>query len=168
MRGWASSEAGDGIDGGSGAGVDEDAVGAQGARASGAEVDLDGVGVEQASEAHDDFGAALFEVVEMHLVEAVNHFSLASSDGGHVDVPFAVVDAELGAALKVRGYLGAVDDVLGWKTGDVGAGSADGVLFDGGDTLALRAEMPGHEFACFSRADDDGVVLLRGGQRRPP
>ena len=161
-------EAGDGIDGGTGAGVNEDLWRGECAGASGVEVDLDGVDVEEAAETFDDFGAALFEIAEVDLVEAVDHFLATGTNFCHVDVPCVVDDAELRAALEEGRDFGAVDDVLGGKAGYVGAGSADLVLFDGGDTLALRAEMPGDEFSCFSGADDDGVVLFGCGQRKPP
>jgi hypothetical protein len=99
----------------------------------------------------------------VHFVEVVDHFALAGANTGHVDVPLAVDDAELGAALKVRGYLGTVDDVLAGQTGDVGTGSAHGFLFYNDGVGAVRGEMPGEVFACFAAADDDCVVLLWDG-----
>jgi len=71
------------------------------------------------------------------LGESFDHLSFVSANGGHVDVPFIVNHAELCAALEVRGDLGAVDDVFTGQAGDVGAGSADGVLLDGDDAATL-------------------------------
>jgi len=56
-------EAGDGVDGRAGAGVDEDLVGGEDAGATGVEVDLDGFGADEFAKAHRKFCAVLFEVV---------------------------------------------------------------------------------------------------------
>ena len=102
-------------------------------------------------------------VGEVHVTKTVDHALAASADGFHVDVPFSVDDAELCAALEEGGDLGGVDDVLAGEAGDVGAGSAETLVFDVGNFFALEAEMPGEIFAAFSAANDDCVVLFRGG-----
>ena len=162
-HGGGVGEARDGVDGGTGAGVEEDVVGAQGAGATGVEGDFDGLFRDEATEAHDDLGFGFRVVGEVRLAEAVDHALAAGAHGFHVDVPVAVDDAELCAALEEGGDLGGVDDVLAGKAGDVGAGSAYTLVFDIGDLLALRAEMPGEVFAAFSAADDDCVVLFGCG-----
>jgi hypothetical protein len=88
------------------------------------EGNFDGVGVEEGAEAHDEFGFAFGEVVEVGLEETFDHFALALADNGHVDVPFAVDDAELISAAEEVGDLGGVDDVFAGEAGNVGAGSA--------------------------------------------
>ena len=163
VSGLGFDEAGNGFDGGAGAGVDEDAVGAEGAGTASVEGDFNGLLCDEAAEAHDDLGVALGEVGEVDLHVVVDQLLAAGVDAGHIDVPVAVDDAELGAALEVLSDFGAVDDVLAGKAGDVGTGSADALVLDGDDALSLRAEGPRHVFACFSAADDDCVVLFRGG-----
>ena len=61
----------------------------------------------------------------MHFDQSIDHLPLAVADGGHVDLPVAVGDPELGAAAEIVGDLGAVDDVLARQAGDVGARPAD-------------------------------------------
>jgi len=156
-------EAGDGVDGGAGAGVQEDEVGAEGAGATGVEGDFDGLVGDEAAEAHDDLGVRLCVVGEVHVAETVDHALTAGADGLHVDVPFAVDDAELCAALEEGGHLRGMDNVFAGKTGDVWTGSAYALVFDVGDLFALGAEVPGEIFSAFSAADDDCVVLFWGG-----
>ena len=67
VSGMDFDEAGDGVDGGAGAGVEEDLVGAEGARATGVEGYFDGLVGDEAAEAHDDLGMAFCEVGEVHL-----------------------------------------------------------------------------------------------------
>ena len=104
----------------------------------------------------------------MRVAEAVDHELTASADAGHIDVPVAVDDAELGAALEEGGDFGGVDDVFAGEAGDVGTGSTDTFVFDVGDVLALRAEGPGEIFSCLSAADDECVVLFWGGHMNLP
>ena len=131
-------QAGDGIDGGAGAGIDEDLFGSEGEGAAGVEVDLDGFGADEFAKAHCKLCAVLFEVVEVDLGESFDHLSFVGANGGHVDVPFTVNHAELRAALEVRGDLGAVDNVFAGQAGHVGTGSADGILLDGDDAATMR------------------------------
>ena len=101
----------------------------------------------------------------VYLMKAIDHLSLVGADGIHIDAPVAVDDAELRAALKVRRYFGAMDDVFAGQAGNIGTGSAHNVLFDDDGATAVRGEMPGHVFTSFAAADNDCVVLLRGLHR---
>ena len=123
-HGRGFGEAGDGIDGGVRAGVEEDTVGAEGAGATCVECDFDGFFSDEAAEAHDDLGVAFGVVAEVHVAKAVDHALAAGADPHHIDVPVAVDDAELGAVLEERGDFGGVDDVFAGQAGDVGAGAA--------------------------------------------
>ena len=105
-------QAGDGIKGGAGAGVDEDPVGTEGTGSAGEEINLNGLFPDKMTEALDDLCAALLEVGEVQLVEAIDHLPAAGVDASHIDVPVAMNHAELGASLKEGGYLGAMDNVL--------------------------------------------------------
>jgi hypothetical protein len=71
--------------------------------------------------AHHELGAALPVLLEMERDQAVDHRTLAVADGGHVDLPAARGNPELGAAAEVVADLGAVDHVLAREAGDVGA-----------------------------------------------
>ncbi len=135
-------EARNGVDGGAGACVEEDAVGAEGAGATGVEGDFDGFFGNEAAEAHDYFGVAFGVVAEVHVAEAVDHELAAGADAGHIDVPVAVDDAELGAALEEGGDFGGVDDVFAGEAGDVGTGSTEALVFYVSDLMALRAKVP--------------------------
>jgi hypothetical protein len=135
-------EAGNGFDGSAGAGGEEDAVGTQGARAAVVQGDFNSLFGDEAAEAHHDLGMAFGVVGEVDLQIAVDQLLAAGVDACHIDAPAAVDHAELGAALEILSYLGAVDDVLAWQAGDVGAGSADALVLDVDDALPLRPEGP--------------------------
>ena len=162
-EGGRFGEARDGVDGGAGASVEEDVVRAQGARTTSVEGDFDGLVGDEATKAHDDLGVGLCVIGEMHVAEAVDHALTTGADGLHVNVPFAVDDAELCAALEEGSDLCRVNDVFTRQAGDVGAGSADAFVFDVCYLLALGTKVPGEVLSAFSAAYNDCVVLFWGG-----
>lgn len=70
-------------------------------------------------------------------------------------------DSELVAPPKVRGNLGAVDDIFAGKASDVGTGAADILSLDDGDVLSLFGQRPSNVLGSFAAAQDYDVVLLR-------
>ena len=134
-EGGSLGEAGNRFDGGAGAGIDKDVVGAEGAGTAGVEGDFDGLLRDEAAEAHHNLSMAFGVVGEMNLQVAIDQLLAMGVDAGHIDVPVAVDHAELRATAEVLSNFGAVDYVLAGKAGDVGAGPADALVFDVDDVL---------------------------------
>ena len=107
------------------------------------------------------FRAAVLEIGEVHVDEAVDHFAFALAHAGHVDPPIVLGDAEFLAAAKIIRHLGAVDDVLARQTGDVGAGTADIFPLNHRHARALFGQRPGDVFAGFAAAEHQDVKSLR-------
>ena len=118
-------EAGGVIDPGTRPGVDHDGLAAERPGPARVERDLDGLRRDEASVAHDELRAALPVLFEMDRDQPVHHFPLAVADGGHLDLPVAGGDPELGAPAEIAGDLRAVDHVLAREARDVGAGPPD-------------------------------------------
>ena len=137
-------------------------------RAAGVQRDLDGLRRDETPAPHDELRAALPVLLQVHLDQAVHHLPLAVADGGHVDLPVAAGDPELGAPAEVVGDLGAVDDVLARQAGDVGAGPADVPPLDDRHAPSPRGQRPGEELAGRPAAQDDHVVIFRMRHDLPP
>jgi hypothetical protein len=101
-------------------------------------------------------------------MKTVDHPLPSRADARHIDVPVAMDDAKLCAALKKGGDLSGVDDILAGEARYVRAGSAKAFVLDISDTLSLCSKVPGEEFTAFSTADDDGIVLFRGSHGESP
>ena len=153
-------EAGGVVDPGTRPGVDDDGLAAERPGPARVERDLDRLRRDEAPVAHDELRAALPVLRQVHLDQSVDHLPLAVADGGHVDLPVAAGDPELGAAAEIVGDLGAVDDVLARQAGDVGARPADIPPLDDRRALPLRGQRPGQELAGRPAAQDDHVVFL--------
>ena len=106
-------------------GVDDDGLTAERPGPARVERHLDRHRRDESPLAHDELRAAFPVLREVHFDQSIDHPPLAVADGGHVDLPVAVGDPELGAAAEIVGDLGAVDDVLARQAGDVGARPAD-------------------------------------------
>src|SRR6266852_4921544 len=97
----------------------------------------------------------------MHLDQPGDHLALALTHGWHIDFPVILGDSEFLASPEVRGYFGAMDDVLAWKTGDVGAGTSDIFSLNDGGLHPLFGQGPGDEFAGRPAAQHEEVVFFR-------
>ncbi len=98
-------EAGGVIDPGTRPGVDHDGLAAERPGPARVERDLDGLRRDEASVAHDELRAALPVLLEMDRDQPVHHLPLAVADGGHLDLPVAGGDPELGAPAEIAGDL---------------------------------------------------------------
>ena len=97
----------------------------------------------------------------MHVDQAGHHFTLAITDSRHVDADIVLADSELHAAKEVGSDLGAVNNILARKAGNVGAGATDPFSLDDKGFLSLLGQGPGDELAGLSAAEDDEVVVFR-------
>src|SRR5271165_857734 len=86
---------------------------------------LDRLWRHEARFAHNQLGAAVFEFIEVHLDEAVDHLALARADGGHVDRNGTGHNPELRRVTRQIRDLSAVNNVLAWQACDVWARAAD-------------------------------------------
>src|SRR6516225_7810057 len=82
--------------------------------------DLDRFGPDKASGPDKQLRSARLETREMHLHHSVNHLALAIAHTRHADLSIILGDSEFSASPKVRGNLGAMDDIFARHTGDVG------------------------------------------------
>ena len=118
-------------------------------------LDFKGLWTHEIPSAHDQFRAALLVIVEMNIDEVLNHLALAFTDRCHIDVNILFADAELLAAIKQRGDLGAVDDVLARQASDVRARAAHIFALDYDHVLSLLGRGPGDELSAGTAAQDD-------------
>src|SRR5262249_50072316 len=102
-------EAGGVIDPGARPGVDHDGLAVERRGPAPVERDLDGLRRHEAPVAHDELRAALAVLLEMERDQPVDHLPLAVANGGHLDLPVAGSNPELGAPAEVAGDLRAVD-----------------------------------------------------------
>ena len=124
---------------------------------------FDGFRANEASCAHHQFRAALGEVVVAKNVDNVHHhLALALTHGGHVDANILFADAEFVAAIKERGNLGAVDDVLAGQARDVRARTGHVFALDRNHALSLLCECPGKNFAAGAAAQHEEIVFFHG------
>jgi hypothetical protein len=93
--------------------------------------------------------------------QARDHFPFSFPNSGHVDGEAGGADSKLFASLDVRRHLGAVNDVLAWQAGNIGAGSANILAFNYRHALPLLCKRPSKILRTFSTAQDDEVVILR-------
>ena len=98
-------EAGGVVDPGTRPGVDDDGPAAERPGPARRERDLDRLRRDESPLAHDELRAALPVLLEVHLDQPVDHPPLAVADGGHVDLPVAGGDPELGAPAEIVGDL---------------------------------------------------------------
>ena len=134
-EGLCVGEAGDGVDGGAGAGADDEGVGGEGAGFAVGEGEEHGFGGDEAAFAEEEIDVGLGETVLVHLDEAVDHGAFAVADGAHVDGGVGGGEAVGGEFAGEFGDGGGVNDVFGGEAGDVGAGAADVFAFDEGGFL---------------------------------
>src|SRR5260370_2213193 len=97
----------------------------------------------------------------MHLDQPGDHFTLALTHGWHIDFPVVLGDSEFLASAEVRGDFGTMDDILAWKTGDVGARTSDIFSLDDGSLHPLLRQCPGDVFAGFAATQPEEIVSFR-------
>ena len=71
----------------------------------GVQRDLDGLRRHETPAPHDELRAAAAKFLEVHLHQPVHHLPLAVADGGHVDLPVAAGDPELGSPAEIARHL---------------------------------------------------------------
>ena len=89
------------VDPGTRPGVDDDGLAAERPGPARVERDLDRLRRDEAPLAHDELRAALPVLLEVDRDQPVHHLPLAVADGGHVDLPVAGGDPELGAPAEI-------------------------------------------------------------------
>lgn len=85
--------------------VDHNGLAMQGANPAVTEGHLDRFRRHEAAVPHDEFRAARPVLVEVHRDQPVDHLAFAVADPGHLDLPVARGDPELGAPPEIRGDL---------------------------------------------------------------
>ena len=90
------------------------------------------------------------------------NLALALTHGCHVDVNILFADAEFVAAIKERGNLGAVDDVLAGQARDVRARTGHIFALDHNHALSLLGECPGKNFAAGAAAQHEEIAFFHG------
>src|SRR6516162_3845661 len=134
--------------------ADDDFVSPKDTRSAIVKCNLKGFGSYEACGSHDQLRSARFEVGKMHVHQTVDHLALAIAYRRHVDLETVFGDSELVAPPKVRGNLGAVDDIFAGKASDVGTGAADILSLDDGDVLSLFGQRPSNVLGSFAAAQD--------------
>ena len=114
-------EARDRVDPGTGAGADHDHLAAEGPRPAVGSHDLDRPRPDEATLSHDQLRAALPIKLMIPDDHAVDHLPLSVLDGGHLDLPIARHDPELGTPAEEVGDLRAVDQVFAREARDARA-----------------------------------------------
>ena len=163
VSGFASARSRNRLERGPRAGIDDDILAAKRARPAVVQLGFDGLGADETPRAHDQFRAALLVIVEMNIDEVLDHLALAFAHRRHVDADILLADAELLAAKKERGDLGAVDDVFARQAGDVRARAAHIFALDDDDALSLLRGGPGDQFSAGAAAEDDEIIFFRIG-----
>src|ERR1700730_11657321 len=135
-----------------GAGADNDVVSTQDAGFPVRQLDLDGFWSDEMPGAHDNFGAARFEVIQVQGDQVIDHLAFSIANARHMDLTIVLGDPELRASPEIRGHLGAVNDILAWETGDVRARASDVFSFNDNRALFLLGPCPGDGFASFAAA----------------
>ena len=146
--------------------IDDDILAAKRARPAVGQLNLDGLGGDETPRTHNQFRAALPVMVEMDVDKVLDHLALAFAHRRHVDADIVFADAELLAAIKERGDLGAVDDVLAGQARDVGARAAHIFALDHHDALSLLGGSPGNQFSAGAAAEHDEIIFFRMGAGR--
>ena len=104
-----------------GAGADNHVVPAQDAGFPVRQFDLDGFWSDETPGAHDNPGAARFEVFQVQVDQIIDHLAFSIANARHMDLSIVLGDPELRASPEIRSHLGAVNDILARETGDVWA-----------------------------------------------
>ena len=121
---------------------------------------FDGSGAGKAGFAHNELGAAALVLAEMHIDEPVDHFPLAASDAGHIGAHLSCHHTQAGLWVDEGDSLGAVNDVLAGKTGNIRARAADHRPFDHDRRLAAPRQGPGHELPTDAAADHQVLIVF--------
>src|ERR1700676_1300200 len=135
-----------------GAGADNDVFSTQDTGFPVRQLDLDGFWSDEMPGAHDNFGSARFEVIQVQGDQIIDHLAFSIANARHMDLRIVLGDPELPASPEIRSHLGAVNDILAWETGDVRARASDVFSFDNNRALSLLSQCPGEVFACFAAA----------------
>ena len=143
--------------------IDDNIFATESAGPAGGQLGFDGLGTNEASCAHHQFRAALLVVIEVNVDQAPHHLALSLAHGSHVDLNVLFADSELGAAVKERGSLGAVDDILARQARDVWARAAHIFSLDHHYALSLLSGGPGNKFTAGTAAEDDEIIFFRIG-----
>src|SRR3954451_23660533 len=114
-------EARDRVDPATGAGADHDHLAAEGPRPAVGSHDLDRPRPDEAALSHDQLRAVLPIQLMIPDDHAVDHLPLSVLDGGHLDLPIALDDPELGTPAEEVGDLRAVDQVFAREASDARA-----------------------------------------------
>ena len=126
-----------------------------------------GSGADESTMAHDQVHAGGFISSDMDLDKVFNHRLFASQHSLHVRPNRAGLQSKRSPTCGERFHLGAMDDVLTWKTGNVRAGAADKLPFDNGGAQASRSHRPRQILAGFSAAKNENVVAVGLGHVTP-
>jgi hypothetical protein len=70
--------------------------------------------------------------------------------------------------LKIRGYLGSVNQILARQAGYVGAGASDVFALNNGYPFAVQAQVPGHRLSGLSTAQYNGIESFNIGHGVAP
>src|SRR5258706_16111809 len=97
----------------------------------------------------------------MHLDQTGDHLALALTHGWHIDSPVILGDSEFLASPEVRGDFGAMDDILVWKTGDVGARTFDIFSLNDGSLYSFPGQCLGDVFSGFAAVQHEEIVFFK-------
>jgi len=87
-------------------------------------------------------------------------FALAFAHSAHVDASVFLADSKFLATKEERGNLGAMDNVLAGKAGDVGTCAAHVFALDDHHALALLRGSPCDELAAGATAQNDNIIVF--------
>ena len=148
------------------AGVDDDILTAKRSRPAAGHFGFDSLGAHETPHTHHQFRTAFLVKVEMNIDEVLHHLALAFAYRRHVDANIFFADAELLAAIKERGHLGAVDDVFARQARDVRARTAHIFALDHNYALSLLSGGPGNQLSAGTAAEHDEIIFFRIGVDR--
>src|SRR5262245_57330211 len=142
-------------------GVNDYVLAAECTRATVVERHFDGFWRNKPSCAHNKLRATLAVIFEMDVDQILNHLPFAFAHSTHIDSNVLLADAKFLATEEERSHLRAVDDVLAWQAGDVGARTTHVSALDDDYALARLRGGPRDELAADATAENNEIVMFR-------
>jgi len=127
--------------------IENDAIPGQHARTAVVQIHLDGLGRSEATDTHDQLGAARLVGVEVHGDRAIDHVTFARQHSLHVGGDGTRHHSEPICVVNQIGDFCAPDLVLAGKTVGVRAGAADQFALDDGGVTPRLGHLPSQQFA---------------------
>ena len=143
-----------------GAHVEDHAVACQQTSPAVVQTHFEGLRRDETPDAHDQFGAAVPVLFQVHGDQAIDHVAFALPHPPHVDRRRACYDPELRRVVDQVRDLGAPDFVLAGQAVDVRARAADPFPFHDGRTVPCLGQVPGQELAARAAAQDQDFIAL--------